>query len=492
MTDIAVIVLAAGAGTRMKSKTPKILHTLAGRSLLGHALHGAAGLSPKHLVTVVGHKRRRVSAAVDEIAAQLGIPVTIVEQPKPRGTGDAASVGLGGLPAGFTGTVVVTAADVPLLDTATLNAVIGTHMAGRGAAVTLTSFIADDPAGYGRIVRSGKSVKAIVEHKDASKKQLGITEVNAGVYAFDATLLRHALTKVSSDNAQGEFYLTDVIAIARKAGGTVCAHIVDDPYLVAGCNDRAQLSDLAAEVNRRIIRAHQLEGVTVVDPPSTWIDVDVTIAPDVTIEPGTQLRGRTTIAEDAVVGPDTTLTDVTVGSGAQVIRTHGSEAVIGDGATVGPFAYLRPGTQLGESGKIGAFVETKNARIGDNTKVPHLSYVGDAEIGDHTNIGAASVFVNYDGVNKHKTVIGSHCRTGSDNMFVAPVQVGDGVYTGAGTILREDVPPGALAVSAGSQRIIENWVPRKRPGTAAAKAALDALHRTGDDAVSDNSTSTDA
>ncbi|WP_333716709.1 NTP transferase domain-containing protein, partial [Gordonia sp. (in: high G+C Gram-positive bacteria)] len=266
MTDIAVIVLAAGAGTRMKSKTPKILHTLAGRSLLGHALHGAAGLSPKHLVTVVGHKRRRVSAAVDEIAAQLGIPVTIVEQPKPRGTGDAASVGLGGLPAGFTGTVVVTAADVPLLDTATLNAVIGTHMAGRGAAVTLTSFIADDPAGYGRIVRSGKSVKAIVEHKDASKKQLGITEVNAGVYAFDATLLRHALTKVSSDNAQGEFYLTDVIAIARKAGGTVRAHIVDDPYLVAGCNDRAQLSDLAAEVNRRIIRAHQLEGVTVVDP----------------------------------------------------------------------------------------------------------------------------------------------------------------------------------------------------------------------------------
>ncbi|HQV18865.1 MAG TPA: DapH/DapD/GlmU-related protein, partial [Gordonia sp. (in: high G+C Gram-positive bacteria)] len=179
-------------------------------------------------------------------------------------------------------------------------------------------------------------------------------------------------------------------------------------------------------------------------------------------------------------------------SAASVIRTHGSEAVIGDGATVGPFAYLRPGTQLGESGKIGAFVETKNARIGDNTKVPHLSYVGDAEIGDHTNIGAASVFVNYDGVNKHKTVIGSHCRTGSDNMFVAPVQVGDGVYTGAGTILREDVPPGALAVSAGSQRIIENWVPRKRPGTAAAKAALDALHRTGDDAVSDNSTSTDA
>ena len=326
--------------------------------------------------------------------------------------------GLGGLPAGFTGTVVVTAADVPLLDTATLNAVIGTHMAGRGAAVTLTSFIADDPAGYGRIVRSGKSVKAIVEHKDASKKQLGITEVNAGVYAFDAALLRHALTKVSSDNAQGEFYLTDVIAIARKTGGTVRAHIVDDPYLVAGC----KRSCPAVRSRRRTEPPHHprtpARRVTVVDPSSTWIDVDVAIAPDVTIEPGTQLRGRTTIAEDAVVGPDTTLTDVTVGSGAgdPHPRQRG-----GDRRRRHRRAVRIPASRYatGESGKIGAFVETKNARIGNHTKVPHLSYVGDAEIGDYTNIGAASVFVNYDGVNKHKTVIGSHCRTGSDNMFVA-------------------------------------------------------------------------
>lgn len=489
MTDIAVIVLAAGAGTRMKSKTPKILHTLAGRSLVGHALHGAAGLDPKHLVAVVSHERERVSAAIDEVAAQLGTTVAIADQPQPLGTGDAARVGLGALPADFAGTVVVTAADVPLLDAGTLRAIIGTHTDGDGAAVTLTSFVADDPAGYGRIVRSADAVEAIVEHKDATVEQLAITEVNAGVYAFDAALLRDALAQVSTDNAQGEFYLTDVIEIARKAGKSVRAHLVDDPYLVAGCNDRAQLADLAAELNRRIVRRHQLAGVTVVDPATTWIDVDVTIAADVTVEPGTQLRGTTTIAEDAVVGPDSTLTDVTIGTGAQVVRTHGSEAVIGDGATVGPFAYLRPGTRLGTGGKIGTFVETKNARIGDHTKVPHLSYVGDAEIGDHTNIGASSVFVNYDGVNKHKTVIGAHCRTGSDNMFVAPVHVGDGVYTGAGTVLRDDVPPGALAVSAGSQRIIEDWVPRKRPGTPAAQAALDAQKRaagSGDPGGDDN------
>ena len=477
MTDIAVVVLAAGAGSRMKSTTPKILHTLAGRSLVGHALHGAAGLDPQHLVAVVSHERELVSAAIGEIAGQLGVSVAIADQPEPRGTGDAARVGLDRLPADFTGTVVVTAADVPLLDADTLRAIIDAHTADGGAAVTLTSFVADDPTGYGRIVRSpAGAAEAIVEHKDATADQRAITEVNAGVYAFDAALLRDALAQVSTDNAQGEFYLTDVIEIARKAGRTVRAHIVDDPYLVAGCNDRAQLSDLAAELNRRIVRGHQLAGVTVVDPATTWIDVEVTIEADVTIEPGTQLRGHTTIAGGAVVGPDSTLTDVTIGVGAQVIRTHGTDAQIGDGATVGPFAYLRPGTRLGTSGKIGTFVETKNARIGDHTKVPHLTYVGDAEIGEHTNIGASSVFVNYDGVNKHKTVIGSHCRTGSDNMFVAPVQVGDGAYTGAGTVLREDVPPGALAVSAGSQRIIEDWVPRKRPGTAAALAALDARH----------------
>ncbi|WAC54582.1 bifunctional UDP-N-acetylglucosamine diphosphorylase/glucosamine-1-phosphate N-acetyltransferase GlmU [Gordonia sp. SL306] len=471
----AVIVLAAGAGTRMKSKTPKILHTLAGRPLVGHALHGAAGIGPDTLIAVVSHERERVSAMIGEVAEELGRDVTIAVQDRPLGTGDAARAGLTALAENFDGTVVVTAADVPLLDATTLDALVATHTADGGAAVTLTSFRTDDPTGYGRVIRTNDSlVQAIVEHKDASDEQLAISEVNAGVYAFDAATLRSALSRLSTDNVQGEFYLTDVIAIARDDGRSVRAFTVDDPVLVAGCNDRVQLAELGAELNRRIVRRHQLAGVTVVDPASTWIDVDVTIGVDVRIEPGTQLLGTTTVSDDAVIGPDSTLRDVSIGAGAAVIRTHGSESEIGANASVGPFAYLRPGTRLGVGGKIGTFVETKKADIGAGTKVPHLTYVGDATIGEYSNIGASSVFVNYDGVAKHRTVIGSHCRTGSDNMFVAPVQVGDGAYTGAGTVLRDDVPPGALAVSAGQQRNIENWVVRKRPDSESARAALEA------------------
>ncbi|MFW0784572.1 bifunctional UDP-N-acetylglucosamine diphosphorylase/glucosamine-1-phosphate N-acetyltransferase GlmU [Gordonia sp. CPCC 206044] len=472
----AVIVLAAGAGTRMKSKTPKILHTLGGHPMIWHALRGAAALKPDHVIAVVGHERARIESAIDAIGTSIGREITVAQQTEQLGTGHAVLAGLAALPADFTGTVVVTPGDVPLLDGPTLEALVAHHEADTGAGVTVTGFIAPDPAGYGRILRTddGADVLAIVEHRDATDEQLAITEVNAGVYAFDAALLRTALTQLSTDNTQGEYYLTDVVEIARTAGATVRAYTVDDPYLVAGCNDRAQLSDLATELNRRVVRRHQLAGVTVVDPASTWIDVDVTIGQDVRIEPGTQLQGGTAIADDATVGPDTTLRDVTVGAGAAVIRTHGSEAEIGEGANVGPFAYLRPGTRLGVKGKIGTFVETKNAEIGDGSKVPHLTYVGDATIGDGTNIGASSVFVNYDGVSKHRTVIGSHCRTGSDNMFVAPVQVGDGAYTGAGTVLRDDVPPGALAVSSGPQRNIDNWVVRKRPDTESARAALDA------------------
>ncbi|MXP22908.1 bifunctional UDP-N-acetylglucosamine diphosphorylase/glucosamine-1-phosphate N-acetyltransferase GlmU [Gordonia sp. HNM0687] len=471
----AVIVLAAGAGTRMKSKTPKILHSLAGRPLVGHALHAAAGIDPSDLIAVVGHERERVSAAIADIADGLDREIAIAIQDQPHGTGHAARAGLSALPEDFAGTVVVMAADLPLLDSATLDALVTAHTSHGGAAVTLTSFRAPDPTGYGRIIRTNDSmVQAIVEHKDATDRQRAITEVNAGVYAFDAVFLRSALGQLSTDNVQGEYYLTDVIEIARDADQSIHALTVDDPTLVAGCNDRVQLADLGAELNRRIIRRHQLAGVTVADPTSTWIDVGVVLGTDVRVEPGTQLHGATTVHDDAVIGPDTTLSDVTVGPGASVIRTHGSESEIGAGAHVGPFAYLRPGTRLGVGGKIGTFVETKKADIGAGSKIPHLTYVGDATIGEHTNIGASSVFVNYDGVAKHRTVIGSHCRTGSDNMFVAPVQVGDGAYTGAGTVLRDDVPPGALAVSAGQQRNIENWVVRKRPDTESARAALDA------------------
>lgn len=474
-TDTAVLVLAAGAGTRMRSDIPKVLHTLGGRSMLAHALHTVAKLAPQHLVVVLGHERERIAPAVEALAAELGRPIDIAIQDWQLGTGHAAECGLSALPEDFAGVVVVTAGDVPLLDADTMADLLATH--GSAAATVLTTTV-DDPAGYGRILRTqDNEVTGIVEQADASPSQQAIREVNAGVYAFDTTALRSALRRLRSDNAQNELYLTDVITIFRQDGRSVRAQHVDDSALVAGVNDRVQLATLGAELNRRIVNAHQRAGVTVIDPRSTWIDVDVTIGRDTVIRPGTQLLDRTRIGGRCDVGPDTTLRDVTVGDAASVIRTHGSESVIGDGATVGPFTYLRPGTVLGADGKLGAFVETKNATVGAGTKVPHLTYVGDADIGEHSNIGASSVFVNYDGETKNRTTIGSHVRTGSDTMFVAPVTVGDGAYTGAGSVIREDVPPGALAVSSGSQRNIEGWVIRKRPGSAAARAAAEAAEQ---------------
>jgi bifunctional UDP-N-acetylglucosamine pyrophosphorylase / glucosamine-1-phosphate N-acetyltransferase len=469
--EAAVLVLAAGAGTRMRSDTPKVLHTLAGRSMLAHSLHAIAKMAPQHLVVVLGRDHQRIEESVAELAETLGRSIDVATQDQQLGTGHAVLCGLSALSDDFGGVVVVTSGDIPLLDADTLADLVAAHSA-RGAAVTVLTTTLSDPTGYGRILRTqDNEVIAIVEQADATSSQQEIREVNAGVYAFDIAALRSALAKLSADNAQQELYLTDVIAIVRQDGQVVQARHVDDSSLVAGVNNRVQLSDLAAELNRRIVSAHQLAGVTVVDPATTWIGIDVTIGRDTVIQPGTQLLGGTRIGGRCSVGPDTTLTDVFVGDGASVVRTHGAGASIGDDAVVGPFTYLRPGTVLGADGKLGAFVETKNATIGSGTKVPHLTYVGDADIGEHSNIGASSVFVNYDGTSKQRTTVGSHVRTGSDTMFVAPVTVGDGAYTGAGTVVREDVPPGALAVSGGQQRNIEGWVMSKRPGSAAAQAA---------------------
>lgn len=455
----------------MKSDTPKFLHTLAGRSILSHALHSVAKVAPTHLVVLLGHDRDRVAPAIAELADTLGRPVQVAIQEQQLGTGHAVQCALSALPDDFSGTVVVTYGDVPLLDADTLAGLIAAQNAEHAAATVLTTTLTD-PTGYGRILRTQDGeVIGVVEQADATPSQLAIREVNAGVYAFDIAALRSALSRLRSDNAQQELYLTDVISIVRSDGHSVRAKHVDDSLLVAGVNDRVQLAELAAELNRRIVAAHQRAGVTIDDPATTWIDVDVTIGRDTVIHPGTQLLGTTRIGGRCQIGPDTTLTDVTVGEAAAVVRTHGGQSTIGDGAAVGPFAYLRPGTVLGADGKLGAFVETKNSTIGTGTKVPHLTYVGDADIGEHSNIGASSVFVNYDGETKSRTTIGSHVRTGSDTMFVAPVNVGDGAYTGAGTVVRDDVPPGALAISAGPQRNIEGWVSRKRPGSASAAAA---------------------
>jgi bifunctional UDP-N-acetylglucosamine pyrophosphorylase/glucosamine-1-phosphate N-acetyltransferase len=478
--DSAVMVLAAGAGTRMRSDTPKVLHALGGRSMLSHALHAIATLAPQHLVVVLGKDRERIGPVVGELAADLGRAVEVAVQEQQLGTGHAALCGLAALPADFDGVVVVTSGDIPLLDADTLAGLIATHRSESAAVTVLTTTVADS-TGYGRILRTQDGeVIAIVEETDATPQQRAIREINAGIYAFDIAELRSALSKLSSNNAQHELYLTDVISIVRADGLVVHAKHVDDAALVAGVNDRVQLSDLAAELNRRIVAAHQRSGVTITDPASTWIDVDVSIGRDTVVAPGSQLLGGTRIGARCRIGPDTTLTDVEVGDGASVVRTHGSTAVIGAGADVGPFTFLRPGTRLGADGKLGAFVETKNASIGTGTKVPHLTYVGDADIGEYSNIGASSVFVNYDGETKSRTTVGSHVRTGSDTMFVAPVTVGDGAYTGAGTVLREDVPPGALAVSSGQQRVIEDWVLRNRPDSDSARAATRAKAESGD------------
>ena len=469
----------------MRSATPKVLHTLAGRSMLGHALATAQALDPERVVVVVRHERDKVAAHVTE-----HVPTALVaDQDAIPGTGRAVQVAMTALDAAaqasavaaldgpgvpgsasgvlLEGAVVVVAGDVPLLDAGTLGELLAAHHADGNAVTVLTTEV-EDATGYGRIVREPGTgdVLRIVEHKDASDAEREIREINSSIYVFDAAVLRGALGRLGRDNAQGEVYLTDVLAIARGDGGHVRALRADDPYVVEGVNDRVQLAALAAELNRRILEDWMREGVTVVDPATTWVDVDVELERDVTILPNTQLHGATVVREGATVGPDTTLTDVEVGPRATVVRTHGSLAVIGEKASVGPFAYLRPGTVLGRKGKIGTFVETKNAQIGEGSKVPHLSYIGDATIGEHSNIGAASVTVNYDGVNKHRTTIGSHARTGADNMFVAPVTVGDGAYTGAGTVIRRDVPAGALGVSAGAQR--------NRAGTESARAADEA------------------
>ncbi len=476
----AVLVMAAGAGTRMRSDTPKVLHTLGGRSMLSHVLHSVTKVAPQHLVVVLGHDRERITPAVTELAEALGRTIDIAVQEQQRGTGHAVACGLTALPADFTGTVVVTSGDVPLMDAETLADLIAAHSSETAAATVVTTTV-PDPTGYGRILRTqDREVIGIVEEFDATTAQKAIGEVNAGVYAFDMEVLRSALDRLRPHNAQKELYLTDVISIIRQDGRIVRAKHVNDAALVAGINDRVQLAELGAELNRRIVAGHQRAGVTIVDPSSTWIDVDVTVGRDTVIQPGTQLLGGTTIGGRCIIGPDTTLADVTVGDAASVVRTHGGQSTIGDGAVVGPFTFLRPGTELGADGKLGAFVETKNAVIGTGTKVPHLTYVGDADIGEHSNIGASSVFVNYDGETKRRTTIGSHVRTGSDTMFVAPVTIGDGAYTGAGTVVRDDVPPGALAVSAGPQRNIEGWVEHTRPGSASAEAALRA-NKAGDD-----------
>jgi bifunctional UDP-N-acetylglucosamine pyrophosphorylase/glucosamine-1-phosphate N-acetyltransferase len=367
------------------------------------------------------------------------------------------------------GSVLVLAGDTPLLTTDDIAQLINANTGAAGA--VLTAHLVD-PAGYGRIVRNQSGdVEKIVEHRDASDVELSITEVNSGVYCFDLTLLRGALSQLGTSNSQGEMYLTDVIEILRRDGHSIHAHVTSEENIL-GVNDRKQLAQVGQILRNRILDKWMLAGVTIQDPQSTWIESTVCLDEDVTLLPNVRLTGETSVQSGAVIGPDCSLENTRVFENATVIKSTTSGAVIGESAKVGPYTYLRPGTVLGAGAKAGGFVEMKNAQLGDGAKVPHLSYVGDAVIGEGSNIGAATIFVNYDGVDKHQTIVGKHARIGSDTMLVAPVTVGDGAYTAAGSVITEDVPAGAIGVGRARQRNILNWVLRRRPGSDSANAAV--------------------
>jgi bifunctional UDP-N-acetylglucosamine pyrophosphorylase/glucosamine-1-phosphate N-acetyltransferase len=449
----------------MKSTTPKVLHQIAGQSILAHVLSATSKLEGKELRVVIGAGKELVAEELRVIAPDCKEIVQAVR----GGTGQAARLALVDAPK--SGQVLICAGDTPLLTSATLSSLIEMHNKSRALATVLTTEL-PDPFGYGRIVRDGSGeLAAIVEERDADEATKEIAEINSGVYVFDISALNSALAQIGKSNAQGEEYLTDVIAILKSQGHQVSTYQTADFTEILGINDRAQLSDVAALMRDRINDALMRSGVTMLDPASVWIDSTVEIEADVQIEPGVAIKGSSKIKCGAKIGPRATLIDCEVGAGATVIESHCESSEIGARAKVGPFAHLRGGTVLADEVKIGSFVEMKNSKVGEGSKVPHLSYVGDAQIGRESNIGAATIFVNYDGVSKHETKVGDHVRIGSDSMLIAPVEIGDGAYTAAGSIINEDVPAGALGIARARQVNILGWVLKKRKGTKSAEAA---------------------
>jgi len=481
----AIIVLAAGEGTRMKSSTPKVLHTLCGRPMVGHVVEAARGLDPGRLAVVVGHGREQVAAYLESVDPDI----RAVVQEQQHGTGHAARMAMEALAAtdgDFSGTVLVLNGDAPLLRTETVRALAAEHERA-GRAVTVLSAIVPDPTGYGRILREGagenSAVVGIVEQKDATPEQAAIAEINSGVFAFDAKLLRDALGRLTRNNKQGEEYLTDVLGIAAADGLPVGAYVVADWHETLGVNDRVQLAELRRLLNRRVAEHWMREGVSIIDPATTWIDVQAELGRDAVVHPNTQLLLSTVLESGAEVGPNCTLADTFVGAGARVSNATTEGAEIGPEATVGPYTYLRPGTKLARGAKAGGFVEMKNAEVGEGSKVPHLSYVGDARIGEGCNIGAGTITANYDGVGKHRTEIGDHVFVGSDTVLIAPVQLADGAFVAAGSAINGPVGPGELGVARGRQRNIAGYIERKRPGSKAAAAAARARQAKSAEAV---------
>ncbi len=466
MTSPVVVILAAGQGTRMRSETPKLLHPLCGRQMIAWPVAAAreAGASQ---VVVVDNPQRRLDSVLDG-------DVAIAIQEQPRGTADAVRAGAERFAAGRT--VVVLYGDVPLIAPETIRALAETHEHS-GAAATIATAVLDDPTGYGRVIRAPDgTVERVVETKapgDATELELHIREVNTGVFAFDGDALLAALAEVRSDNAQGELYLPDVLPVMRERERTVGAYEISDHEQMLGINDRVALAQVAALAQRRIQERLMLSGVTIVNPAATTIDVGVKVGQDTVIAPFCSLHGATSIGPRATIGPLSTLIDARVGAEATVLQSHVHRAEVGDRVSVGPYSYLRPGTVLRAGSKAGAFVEMKNSDVGEGAKVPHLSYIGDTDIGERTNIGAGTITANYDGTNKHRTEIGAHAFVSVDTMFVAPVSLGDGAYTGAGSVITHDVPPGALGVARARQRNIEGYADRRKERDAAERATTD-------------------
>lgn len=452
----AGIILAAGEGTRMRSSRPKVLHKLAGKTFLERVMASVTALDPGLTAVVVHFQAEKVAAA----ARSYDDRVRIVQQDDRPGTGRAVQCAMDQLDRSLDpdGYVLIAASDMPLLDTNTLRGLIDHHIqAGDGATVLTVSL--DDPTGYGRIIRDQDGrVLRIVEQKDATGTELAVREVNTSVYVFNVDVLRQAIKGLKDSNAQGEFYLTDALETARQSG-TVGAFTAPDPLSVEGVNDRVQLASLSKKHNIRVCHELMRSGVTILDPETTWIEDGVTIEPDATILPGCFLQGQTTIASNATIGPYTTLIDAVIDQDATVERSRVQETHIGARANIGPWTYMRPGNDLAEGTKAGAFVEMKKAQIDHGTKVPHLSYVGDTHIGHDSNIGGGSITANYDGVHKNRTEIGSGVHVGAGNLFVAPVQVGDRVTTGAGTVIRHEVPDDAMVYSTNDQHTVEDWKP---------------------------------
>ena len=448
-----VLILAAGEGTRMRSDTPKVLHPICGRPMIGWPIRAAQEAGAGRIVVVDGPQRR--------LEGELPEGVEVAVQEEPNGTGDAVRSAAGHI--GAEDTVLVLMGDVPLITADAITALAQAHESS-GAAATMATMELEDPAGYGRVIRAADgSVERVVETKtpgDATPEEEAIREANTGIYAFAGGALADALERLTSDNAQGELYLPDVLPLLRADGKLIAAHVVTDATLTLGVNTRIDLARVRALAQARIQREHALAGVTIVDPQSTLVDAGVEIGRDTVIEPSTFLRGGTRIGERCTIGPLSTVIDSTIGDETRVVHSYLDGAELGSGVSVGPFAYLRPNARLRDRAKAGTFVEIKNSEVGEGTKVPHLSYIGDADIGGGSNVGAGTITANYDGANKHRTTIGSGVKVSVHTSFVAPVTVGDGAYTGAGSVITEDVPPGALGIARERQRNVEGYAER--------------------------------